>query len=500
MNGALPALLLFSIFPAFGLTPGQELAKDIYRQLIEIDTADSAANVTDAAEAMAHRLRQAGFSESEIHVDGDDPRFKNLVARYAGSGQHKPILLLAHLDVVEARRSDWSLDPFHFTEKDGYFYGRGTVDDKAEAACWIANLITYKKEGYKPDRDIIVALTSGEESGEHNGVEWLLKNRRDWLDAELALNEGGDGGIRDGKKVANYVQASEKVYYSVRLKAADAGGHSSMPRKDNPIYWLSAALLKISQYQFPVELNPVTRLYFERTGKLSRDPLAAAMRALASNPGDRAAIDTLSADPHENAMMRTTCVATEIEGGHAENALPQSATAIVNCRLLPEDKPEDVLAKLRSIVDDTHVELTEVKPAAVGPASPLSPFMMNAVERSTNAIWPGIPVIPTMSTGATDGRMIRQAGIPCYGVSGFFIDEADTREHGRDERMLAESFFDGQKFLYGLVKRLTGGRGIDQSPVAYASGSLSSYLFENLRRSPFAMRSPSVPNGWSVVR
>ncbi|MGA8595788.1 MAG: M20/M25/M40 family metallo-hydrolase [Bryobacteraceae bacterium] len=471
MKGTLPALalsqfrslavaarFLFLLVPAFGLTPQQQLAEDIYRQLIDIDTADSAANVTGAAEAMAQRLREAGFSESEIHVDGPDPHFKNLVVRYAGSGQHKPILLLAHLDVVEARRSDWSLDPFHFTEKDGYFYGRGTVDDKAEAACWIANLIAYKKEGYKPDRDIIVALTAGEESGEHNGVAWLLKNHRDWIDAGLALNEGGDGGIRDGKKVANYVQASEKIYYSVRLKATDAGGHSSMPRKDNPIYWISAALLRISQYQFPVQLNEVTRLYFERTGKISRGPLATAMGAFALNPNDSAAIDELSADPHENAMMRTTCVATEIQGGHAENALPQSAEAVVNCRLLPGDKPEDVLVKLRAIVNDSHVELTEVKPAEVGPASPLSPLIMNAVEQSTTALWPGIPVIPTMSTGATDGRMIRQAGIPCYGVTGFFIDEADTREHGRDERMLVQSFFDGQQFLYGLVKRLTGGQ------------------------------------------
>jgi acetylornithine deacetylase/succinyl-diaminopimelate desuccinylase-like protein len=457
MKGALAALMLLSLVPALQSAPDKQLAEDIYRQLIDINTADSAANVTSAAEAMAQRLRDAGFSENEIHVDGVDPHFKNLVVRYAGTGRQKPILLLAHLDVVEARRSDWSLDPFHFTEKDGYFYGRGTVDDKAEAACWIANLIAYKKEGYKPDRDIIVALTAGEESGEHNGVAWLLKNHRDWVDAGLALNEGGDGGMRDGKKIANYVQASEKVYYSVRLKATDAGGHSSMPRKDNPIYWVSAALLRISEYQFPVELNEVTRLYFERTGKLSRDPLAAAMRALAANPNDSAAIDKLSADPHENAMMRTTCVATEIEGGHAENALPQSATAIVNCRLLPGDKPEDVLAKLRTIVNDSHVELTEVKPAEVGPASPLTPAIMSAVEQITNALWPGIPVIPTMSTGATDGRMIRRAGIPCYGVSGFFLDELDTREHGRDERMLVESFFDGQKFLYGLVKRLTSG-------------------------------------------
>lgn len=330
------------------------------------------------------------------------------------------------------------------------------MDDKAQAACWIANLIAYKQQGYKPDRDIIVALTAGEESGLHNGVEWLVKNHRDWIDAGLALNEGGDGAIRDGKKIANYVQASEKVFYSLQFKATDPGGHSSVPRADNPIYWVSAALLKVGAYRFPVELNPVTKLYFERTGKLSQTPLAAAMRALAANAADQQAIAALSGDPHENAMMRTTCVATEMQAGHAENALPQSATAVVNCRLLPEDKPAGVLEKLKELAGD-RVSVTEIKPPAVGPASPLSPAIMNAVEQTTNRLWPGIPVIPTMATGATDGRVIRAAGIPCYGVSGFFLDEADNREHGRDERMPVASFFEGQQFMYDLVKTLTGG-------------------------------------------
>ena len=454
-------LLLLAAFvsQAANLTDAERLARDIYQQLIEANTADSAANVTGAAKAMAQRLRDAGFADQDIHVDGDDPRFQNLVVRYHGTGAAKPILLLAHLDVVEALRSDWSLDPFHFTEKDGYFYGRGTVDDKAEAACWIANLILYKQEGYRPDRDIIVALTAGEESGgEHNGVDWLLKNHRDWIDAAMALNEGGDGAIRNGKHIANYVQASEKVYYSVELKATDPGGHSSMPRPDNPIYWIAAALLNISHYNFPVELNDVTRMYFERTGRLSHTPLAEAMLALVKSPGDQNAIKTLSEHPFENALMRTTCVATRTSAGHADNALPQSATALVNCRLLPEDKPESVLATLRKVVNDSRVQLTAVNVPRIGPTSPLPPQLMRIFEKTTDTLWPGVPVIPVMSTGATDGRALRQAGIPCYGVSGFFVDPDDDREHGRDERMLVQSFYDGQKFLYQLVKALTSSR------------------------------------------
>jgi acetylornithine deacetylase/succinyl-diaminopimelate desuccinylase-like protein len=447
--------LLFAV-RTFALPPEQQLARDVFQQLIEINTADSAANVTGASEALAQRLRAAGFPEQDIHVDGDDPRFKNLVVRYHGTGKARPILLLAHLDVVEALRSDWSVDPFRFIEKDGFFYGRGTVDDKAEAACWIANLIRYKEEGYKPDRDVIVALTSGEEGSEHNGVDWLLSHHRDWIDAELALNEGGDGAIRDGKKIANHIQASEKVYYSIQLKATDPGGHSSVPRKDNPIYWISSALLKIAGYSFPVELNQVTRLYFERTGTISHGPLAEAMRAIAKDAQDQTAIATLAADPHENAMMRTTCVATRLAGGHADNALPQLATALVNCRLLPEDKPDQVLETLRSVVGDPRVEISALNVPRIGPTSPLTPELMKAVEASTLSLWPGVPVIPVMSTGATDGRALRQAGIRCYGVSGFFLDEADDREHGRDERMPVQSFFEGQRFLYDLVRRLSG--------------------------------------------
>ena len=451
-------LVLFGIFAARAglcLDPTQQLARDILEQLVDINTADSAANVTAASEAMAKRLRDAGFPDADIHVDGDDPHFKNLVARYRGAGKAKPILLLAHLDVVEALRSDWSVDPFHFIQKDGYFYGRGTVDDKAEATCWIANLIRYKQEGFVPAGDIIVALTAGEESGEHNGVEWLLQNHRDWIDAGLALNEGGDGAIRNGQKITNYVQASEKIYYSVELKATNPGGHSSVPRQDNAIYELANALVRVSRHQFPAELNPVTQTYFERTGKIGKGKIAAAMRKIAKHPHHRGAIKTLSADPHENAMLRTTCVATRLAAGHADNALPQTSTALVNCRILPQDKPEEVLQSLVEAVDDPKLELTAMTKPRIAPASPLTPEFMHAVEQTTGEIWPGVPVIPTMSTGATDSRGLRGIGIPCYGLSGFFLNEDDNREHGRDERMPVQSFFDGQKFLYLLVKRLS---------------------------------------------
>lgn len=452
------SLVFLGIFAARGglcLPPGQQLARDILEQLVDINTADSAANVTAASEAMAKRLRDAGFPEADIHVDGDDARFKNLVVRYRGSGKGKPILLLAHLDVVEAARSEWSIDPFQFLEKDGYFYGRGTVDDKAQAACWIANLIRYKQEGFVPARDIIVALTAGEESGEHNGVEWLLQNHPDWVEAGLALNEGGDGAIRNGRKIANYVQASEKIYYSVELKVMNRGGHSSVPRKDNAIYELAGALLRISRHQFPAELNQVTRTYFERTGKAGKGRIASAMRRLAKHPHSRRAIKILSRDPHENAILRTTCVATRLAAGNADNALPQTATALVNCRILPEDKPSDVLQSLREVANDPKMEVTAVTTPRIAPASPLTPEFMLAVEQITGEVWPGVPVIPTMSTGATDSRALRGIGVPCYGVSGFFLDESDNREHGRDERIPAQSFFDGQKFLYLLVKRLS---------------------------------------------
>lgn len=442
-------------YPAFSRTLPEDLARSIFEELVNINTADSAKNVTAAAEAMAQRLRAAGFPEEDIHIDGDDLHFKNLVVRYRGTGKKQPILLLAHLDVVEALQSDWSMDPFHFVEKDGYFYGRGTVDDKSQAACWIANLILFKQEGFKPDRDIIVALTSGEESGDHNGVDWLLANHRDWIDAGLAFNEGGDGAIRNGKKIANYVQASEKVYFSIELKVTNPGGHSSVPRSDNAIYQLANALVRISAYTFPVKLNEVTRTYFERTGPITQAPLGPAMSAFAKDSTDTKALATLTTDPRANAMLHTTCVPTLLSGGHAENALPQTATAVVNCRVLPEDQPAAVLGTLHDVVNDPAVVMSPVKPPRAGPTSPLTPELMEAVEHVSKRLWPDVPIIPTMSTGATDSRSLREAGMPSYGISGFFLDEEDNREHGRDERLSVDSFYAGREFMYELVKRLS---------------------------------------------
>jgi len=432
-----------------------QLARDIYKELIEINTTDSIGNTTTAAEAMAARLTSAGFPESDIQVLGPNPRKGNLVARYRGTGRRKPMLLLAHLDVVEALREDWSLDPFKLTEKDGYFYGRGSTDDKAMAAVWVATLIHFRQEGYMPDRDLIVALTADEEAGDYNGVDWILKNHRELIDADFALNEGGESLIKDGKYLLNAVQPSEKVYQSFRLEVRNAGGHSSRPVKDNAIYHLAEGLTRLSKYQFPARLNEVTLGYFQRMSALQSGQLGADMKALAKNPSDKSAIARLSTLPYENALLRTTCVATRLEGGHADNALPQTARAVVNCRLLPGDSPVEVRATLIRVIDDPKISVTPIGDANPSEASPLRPDIMGAVEQITNQMWPGIPVIPVMSTGATDGLYLRNAGIPTYGVSGFFEDVDDTRAHGRDERLGVRQFYEGREFLYRLVKALS---------------------------------------------
>ncbi len=444
------------------LNANQQLARDIYKELIEINTTSDAdpGGTTQAAEAMAKRLRSAGFPEADVQVLSSGPRDGNLVARLRGSGasSRKPILLLAHLDVVPAKRDDWSMDPFTFTEKDGFYYGRGTSDDKAMAAIWIANMIRMKREGYVPDRDLIVALTSDEENGDHNGVEWLLANKRELIDAAYALNEGGGGFLKNGKPFVHNVQAAEKVYYDFTFEVRNKGGHSSRPVRDNAIYHLADALARLERYDFPVMLNEVTRAYFERLGQVETGPTAADMRAVAKDPKDTAAVRRLSAQPVYNSMLRTTCVATQLEGGHAPNALPQLARANVNCRVLPDHDIKDVHATLVRLAGDTAVHVSAVPEPRGGPASPLTNEVLGPIERLTKEMWPGIPVVPIMGTGATDGRPLRQKGIPTYGVSGLFGDMDDSRAHGRDERMLVKSFFDGQEFLYRLVKELSSRR------------------------------------------
>ena len=437
------------------LEPHQELAREIFRELIEINTVDSA-GTTAAAVAMARRLLDAGFRPQDVQVVGPNERKMNLVARLRGANTGRPpILLLAHLDVVEALPTDWSMDPWTFIEQDGYYYGRGVTDDKDEAAIYTANLIRYKQEGFVPDRDIIVALTADEEGGQFNGVQWLIQNRRDLIDAAYALNEGGGGAIKDGENQLNSVQASEKVYQSFNLRATNPGGHSSQPRDDNAIYDLMNALLRISEYRFPVILNEVTRAYFSGVAGVEGTAIAGAIRTLLADPRNAPAVERLQAFPHYNARMRTTCVATRLSGGHADNALPQIAEAMVNCRILPNQDPAAVLATLRRI-GGSAVEITPDATPNPSPPSPLSAEVLGPIERITEEMWPGVPVVPVMSTGATDGLYLRRAGIPVYGVSGIFGDVDDARAHGQDERILIKSFLEGQEFLYRLVKALSG--------------------------------------------
>jgi acetylornithine deacetylase/succinyl-diaminopimelate desuccinylase-like protein len=433
----------------------RQLARDIYKQLIEIKSGYTTGATTPVAEAVAARLRAAGFPESDIFVGGAIPTKANLVVRYHGTRQRKPLLLLAHTDVVEARREDWSMDPFQFIEKDGYFYGRGTGDDKAQAAVWIANLLRYRREGFQPDRDIIMALTADEEGGgPYNGVRWLIKNKRELIDAEFCLNEGGWGEISNGKRISNDLQVSEKYVINFRLEVHNKGGHSSMPVPDNAIYHLAAALDRLSKFAFPLKTNEVTRTYFQAMSKIEAGPVANDLAKTAE--GSLEAMQRVAlASPAWNATLRTTCVATQIEGGHARNALPQLAAANVNCRVLPEDSIEYVKSTLEKVLADGQVNLASSEEISRGPASPMREDVFRAVSRLTDTLWPGVPTIPTMVMGATDGMYLRAAGIPTYGVQGFFMDRNDIRFHGRDERMSVTSFFEGQTFLYELVKALT---------------------------------------------
>ncbi|MGZ7041375.1 MAG: M20/M25/M40 family metallo-hydrolase [Thermoanaerobaculia bacterium] len=432
----------------------RQLTRDIYKQLVEINTTESVGNMTTAAEAMAARLRAAGFPASDVQVLTPEPRHGNLVARLRGSGQKKPMLLLAHLDVVEAKREDWSVDPFTLLEKDGYFYGRGSGDDKAMAAIWIATLIRFKQEHFVPNRDLIVALTSDEETGDYNGVQWLLQNHRDLIDSAFALNEGGGGAMRRGKYLYNGVGASEKVYVTFKLTTRNKGGHSSVPQKVNAIYELADGLTKLAAYRFPVNLNEVTRGYFRNLANIEGGTAGPDMLALADHD-DPAAAARLAETPAYNARMRTTCVATRLEGGHADNALPQMAAATVNCRVLPGEDPEVVRTTLVNVLNDSGIEVSWIDRAKPSVASALTPEVMGPIEEITRRFWPGVPVMPLMATGASDGLYLRNGGIPTYGVSGIFTDIDDSRSHGRDERIGVDQFFEGTQFLYTLVKRLS---------------------------------------------
>lgn len=466
---ALPALAVLLAASAASAraqsAPHQRLAREIFEELIEINTVDSVGNNTLAAEAMARRFRAAGFAERDVFVGGPRADKGNVVVRYrgrGGAGAPKPILLLAHLDVVQALKEDWSadLDPFTFTERDGYYYGRGTSDDKAMAAMFVANLLRLRHELFVPARDIIVALTADEEGGPANGVDWLLQNHRALVDAAFVINEGGGGALRDGKPFLHSVQATEKLYVDFTVEVRNRGGHSSVPRPDNAIYQLGDALGRLGRYQFPVELNEVTRAFLERTAAIESSDVAAAMRALARHPRDESAAAVVSTTPRYNSTLRTTCVATMLRGGHAPNALPQLAEANVNCRILPNTSAAAVRDTLIRVFGDTSVKVSAAPPLPPTAPSPLLPEVFGAVERLTREMFGDIPVIPTMGTGATDSKYFRAAGIPAYGVSGIFGDPNDGRAHGRDERIAIKSFYDGQEFLYRLVRELAGGRSL----------------------------------------
>ncbi|HEX7421209.1 MAG TPA: M20/M25/M40 family metallo-hydrolase [Thermoanaerobaculia bacterium] len=431
----------------------RQVIRDIYQQLIEINTTESVGNMTTAAEAMAARLRAAGFPAADVQVLVPEPRHGNLVARLHGSGAKKPLLLLAHLDVVEARREDWSTDPFKLVETGGYFYARGSGDDKAMASIWIATLIRLKQEHFVPDRDIIVALTSDEETGDYNGADWLVKNHRDLIDAAFAINEGGGGAIKDGKYLFNGVGASEKVYVTFALTVHNKGGHSSVPQNPNAIYQLAAGLGRLAAFDFPVSLNEVTRTYFRRLADVQGGPLGADMRAVADN-NDAAAAARIAQTPAYNARMRTTCVATRLDAGHADNALPQTAKATVNCRVLPGEDPEEVQKTLVRVLNDPAIEVSWIDRAKPSVPSPLTTEIMQPVESLSRQFW-DVPVIPLMATGASDSLYLRNAGIPTYGISAIFEDIKESRAHGKDERVGVQQFYDSAQFLYALVKQLS---------------------------------------------
>jgi acetylornithine deacetylase/succinyl-diaminopimelate desuccinylase-like protein len=433
----------------------QKLAREIYKEMIEVKSGFTTGSTTPIAESVASRFKATGFASSDIFVGGAIPTKANVVVRYHGTGSRKPILLLAHIDVVEAKREDWSVDPFVFLEKDGYFYGRGTADDKAQAAVWVATLLRFKREGYRPDRDLILALTADEEGGgPYNGVDWLLQKHRDLIDADFALNEGARGVLVNGKRVENDIGLAEKQFVNLRWEVRNKGGHSARPVKDNAIYHLARALDKLANFDFDFHMTDITREYFRQAAKVESGAMAADMTKVAD--GDRDAMKRVAASsPPLNAMMRTTCVATLLEGGHATNALPQLAAANINCRLLPDDSVDRVVAELTKLVADDQVKMTITTNEGASPASPLRPDIMKAFTRITDNLWPGVVTVPTMAVGGSDGRYLRLAGIPTYGVQGFFQDRDDVRAHGRDERMLVRSFYEGQTFLYEFVKALS---------------------------------------------
>lgn len=462
----LGAALLLMIFPATPnpapLDPGESDFRNIYRELVETNTTLSEGSCTAAAQAMASRLAKAGFSSNDIHVivPPDLPRQGNLVAVLHGQDSRAgALLLLAHIDVVEAKRADWERDPFRLVEEDGYFYGRGSADDKAMAAIFVDALIRYQKTGYRPQRTIKLALTCGEETPfDFNGVEYLLAHHRDLIDAAFAINEGGGGRLdREGRRLYNGVLAAEKVYQDFRFEITNPGGHSSRPVKDNAIYRLADALVRLSSFQFPIEFNATTRAFFEQMAKLETGQMADDMRAILRSPPDAAALARVTHDPSYNAILHTTCVATMLDAGHAPNALPQRARANVNCRIFPGHTQEEIRRKLEQVVADSEIHVTFVDPPERVSAPPvLTKQILSPIETITEEMWPGVPVLLSMSPGATDARFLTPAGIPTYGVCGIFADPATINTHGFNERLGVQSLLEGREFLDRLIRAYAG--------------------------------------------
>jgi acetylornithine deacetylase/succinyl-diaminopimelate desuccinylase-like protein len=432
------------------------LARDLLRELVEIDTTP-ANGCTKAAEAMAAHLRAGGFGGSDVLLLGARPDRQNLVARLRGRGSAKPILFIAHLDVVAAPREGWNSDPFKLTERDGFFYGRGVGDVKYAVAQLVANLIRLRAERYAPDRDILVALTADEEAGRANGVAWLLAERPDLMDVAYCLNlDAGGGFIEKGKRLRMAVQTCEKTYLSFRIETKSQGGHSSLPTNDNAIYRLATGLTRLAQYQFPFRFNETTRAYFARLSRLETGTLAADLRAVAQNPPDLDAARRLSAEsPYYNAILHTTCVATRMQAGHANNALPQSAEAVLNCRVFPGDTLETVRSNLVQVLDDPQIELTPLGSGRPSPVSPQLPEVMTAVEKLSRERWPEVPVLPVMDPWSGDSARLRRAGIATFGVTGTFAELDFGNAHGANERLPVACFNEGTEFLYDLMKILT---------------------------------------------
>ncbi len=438
--------------------PARVLERSILKELIEVNTSDSAGHTPELAAAIAARLKAAGFPASDIAVLGHQPRYQNLVARYRGraSGK-KPIMLMAHLDVVDARKEDWSFDPYIFKEEAGFYYGRGTADNKAGVATLVANFIRLKQEKFVPDRDLIMVLTADEETVQES-IVWLMKEHRALIDAEYALNTDGGGGLLvNGKPQTFSVQTAEKIYLTFSFEARNKGGHSSLPIRDNAIYHLVGGLGRLAGFDFPVRLNETTRAFFERSALAETGQTAADMKAVAATADPAAAARLSAQSPYFNSVMRTTCVATRLLGGHADNALPQLARATVNCRLLPDDTREAVQAELARVVADPTIQITVTQPSEPSPPSPLRADVVGPVERIAKQMWPGATMVPEMSTGATDGLFVRNGGIPVYGVGAIFEEANDVRAHGRDERVGVEPFHQAVSFWYQLLKALTSG-------------------------------------------